>query len=165
MERRLAATAGVAIVIAGTLLHFVYGWSGQNALAGLVSPVNESVWEHTKLLVVPVVVAGAVEAVLLHEVRRVAWATLVEAILGALAIVAIFYTYTGALGTGPILWADITSFVLVVAGGQWLHLRVMLSKQITVPPAVVAALGLLALLVLYAIWTATPPDLPVFQPG
>jgi hypothetical protein len=41
----------------------------------------------------------------------------------------------------------------------------MLSKQITVPPAVVSVLGLLALLVLYAIWTATPPDLPVFQPG
>src|SRR5690349_20172140 len=66
---------------------------------------------------------------------------------------------------GAILWADITSFVLVVAGGQWLHLRVMLSRQITVPPAVVSVLGLLALLVLYAIWTATPPDLPVFQPG
>ena len=85
--------------------------------------------------------------------------------LGALAIVAIFYTYTGALGTGPILWADITSFVLVVAGGQWLYLRVLLSNQIAGPPAVVSVLGLLALLVLYAIWTATPPDLPVFQPG
>jgi hypothetical protein len=82
-----------------------------------------------------------------------------------LAIAAVFYTCTGALGTGPILRADITSFVLVVAGGQWLHLRVMLSRQITVPPAVVSVLGLLALLVLYAIWTATPPDLPVFQPG
>jgi hypothetical protein len=165
VERKLAAIAGVAIVIAGTLLHFVYGWSGRNVLAGLVSPVNESVWEHTKLLVVPVVVAGAVEAVLLHDARRVAWATLVEAVLGALAIVAIFYTYTGALGTGPILWADITSFVLVVAAGQWLYLRVLLSNQVTVPPAVVSVLGLVALLVLYAIWTATPPDLPVFQPG
>ena len=69
-----------------------------------------------------------------------------------LAIAAVFYTCTGALGTGPILWADITSFVLVVAGGQWLHLRVMFSRQITVPPAVVSVLGLLALLVLYAIW-------------
>jgi hypothetical protein len=47
VERRLAIAAGVAIVVAGTLLHFVYGWSGHNALAGLVSPVNESVWEHT----------------------------------------------------------------------------------------------------------------------
>jgi Family of unknown function (DUF6512) len=125
--------AGAAIVIAGTLLHFVYGWSGQNALVGLVSPVNESVWEHTKLLVFPVVAVGTVEAVLLHGVRRVAWATLVEAILGALAIVAVFYAYTGALGTGAILWVDITSFVLVVAGGQWLQLRVLLSSQIPVP--------------------------------
>ena len=165
MERKLAAIAGVAIVIAGSLLHFVYGWSGQNALAGLVSPVNESVWEHTKLLVVPVVVAGAVEAVLLHNVRRVAWTTLVEAILGALAIVAVFYSYTGALGTGPILWVDITSFVLVVAGGQWLYLRVLLSHQITVPPAVVFAPRMVALLVLYAISTATPPDLPGSHPG
>jgi hypothetical protein len=61
------------------------------------------------------------------------------------------------------LWADITSFVLVVAGGQWLHLRVMLSMQITVPPAVVSVLGLLALLVLHAICYAA--RLPAFQPG
>lgn len=78
-----------------------------------------------------------------------------------LAIAAVFYTCTGALGTGPILWADITSFVLVVAGGQWLHLRVMLSRQITVPPAVVSVLGLLALLVLHAIcYAARPACLP-----
>ncbi len=157
--------AGAAIVFAGTLLHFVYGWAGRDFLVGLVSPVNESVWEHTKLLVFPVVAVGMVAAVLLHDVRRVAWATLVEAILGALAIVAVFYAYTGALGTGPILWVDITSFVLVVAGGQWLYLRVLLSGQIPVPPAVVSLLGLLALLVLYGIWTVAPPDLPVFQPG
>ena len=87
MERRLVVVAGVAIVVAGALLHFVYGWSSRNALVGLVSPVNESVWEHTKRLVVPLVVAGVVEAVLLRDVRRVAWAVLVESLLGALAIV------------------------------------------------------------------------------
>jgi hypothetical protein len=95
-----------------------------------------------------VVVVGAVEAVLLHDARRVAWAALGEAIPRGGGIVAVFYTYTGALGTGLILWVDITSFVLVVAGGQWQHLRVMLSKQITVPPTVVFVLGLVALLVL-----------------
>jgi hypothetical protein len=74
-------------------------------------------------LVVTVTAVGAVEAVVLRDSRRVVWATLVEAILGTLAIPAVFYTYTGALGVGPILWVDITSFVLVVAGAQWLHLR------------------------------------------
>jgi hypothetical protein len=38
MDRKLAMAAGAAIVIAGTLLHFVYGWSGDNALAGAGQP-------------------------------------------------------------------------------------------------------------------------------
>jgi hypothetical protein len=163
-ERRLVAAAGVVIVVAGVLLHFVYGWSGRNALIGLVSPVNESVWEHTKLLVIPVVAVGAAEVILLRDLRRVAWAVLTESLLGALAIIAVFYTYTGALGTGPVLWADITSFVLVVAGGQWLHLRILLTGQVP-PPAWVSASGVIGMLVLYAVWTAAPPGLPVFQPG
>jgi hypothetical protein len=34
---------------------------------GLVSPVNESVWEHTKLLVFPLIAVGAVESLLLRD--------------------------------------------------------------------------------------------------
>lgn len=164
MERRLVVIAGAAIVLAGVLLHFAYDWSGRNGLVALVSPVNESVWEHTKLLVIPVVAAGAAETILLRDLRRVAWAVLAESLVGALAIIAVFYTYTGALGTGPVLWADITSFVLVVVGGQWLHLRILLSGRAAVPAAV-SVLGVMSVLALYAIWTVAPPGLPVFQPG
>lgn len=163
-EGRLVTAAGAVIVIAGSLLHFAYGWSGQNGLVGLFSPVNESVWEHTKLLVFPVVAVGVVEVALLRHLRRVAWAVLAESVLGALAIIAIFYAYTGALGTGPVLWADITSFVLVVAGGQWLHLRILLADRIAVPAAVSVA-GVLAVLAVYVLWTGSPPDLPVFRVG
>ena len=43
--------AGILCVsILGTLLHFTYRWSGRNPLIGLIAPVNESVWEHMKLL-------------------------------------------------------------------------------------------------------------------
>ena len=38
---------------AGNLLHFVYDWTGQSVAAGLFSAVNESTWEHMKLLAVP----------------------------------------------------------------------------------------------------------------
>lgn len=40
-------------IIVGTLLHFTYDWTGQSALVGLFSAVNESTWEHLKLLFVP----------------------------------------------------------------------------------------------------------------
>ena len=43
--------AGILCVsILGTLLHFTYRWSGRNPL---IAPVNESVWEHMKLLFFP----------------------------------------------------------------------------------------------------------------
>lgn len=40
----------VLVAVVGTLWHFVYDLSGGSWLVGLVAPVNESVWEHTKLV-------------------------------------------------------------------------------------------------------------------
>ena len=40
-------------VITGTLLHFVYDLSNGNPVVGLFAPINESVWEHLKLLFYP----------------------------------------------------------------------------------------------------------------
>ena len=40
----------IIIIILGVLLHFAYEWSGNNNIVGLVTPVNESVWEHMKIL-------------------------------------------------------------------------------------------------------------------
>ena len=37
----------------GTLSHFFYQWSGENFFVGLLSPVNETIWEHLKLLFFP----------------------------------------------------------------------------------------------------------------
>ena len=37
----------------GTLLHFVYEWTGGNPLIAAFCAVNESTWEHMKLLFVP----------------------------------------------------------------------------------------------------------------
>jgi uncharacterized protein (DUF983 family) len=45
---------GFAFVsIVGTLWHFIYQWTGDNRLVALVCPVNESPWEHLKLLWFP----------------------------------------------------------------------------------------------------------------
>ena len=40
--------------ILGTLLHFLWGWLGKPRLAAPLLAVNESIFEHTKLLIVPV---------------------------------------------------------------------------------------------------------------
>lgn len=41
------------IFIIGTLLHFTYAWTNNNFIIGLISPTNESIFSHTKLLILP----------------------------------------------------------------------------------------------------------------
>ena len=48
-------------VTAGTALHFLYAWSGQRSWAAVFSAVNESVWEHMKLLYVPLFLLSMVQ--------------------------------------------------------------------------------------------------------
>ena len=53
-ERRTLETAGMLFTLLfGNLLHFVYDWTGQAGWAAYLSAVNESTWEHMKLLAVP----------------------------------------------------------------------------------------------------------------
>ena len=43
----------VTTVICGVLLHFLYEWSGESIWVAPISAVNESTWEHMKLLFIP----------------------------------------------------------------------------------------------------------------
>ena len=51
----------------GTLSHFFYQWSGENFFVGLLSPVNETIWEHLKLLFFPALFYMLGEKVWLEE--------------------------------------------------------------------------------------------------
>lgn len=48
--------AGIpALFLIGSVLHFAHQLLGQNPVAGLFFPVNESVWEHCKMVLLPVI--------------------------------------------------------------------------------------------------------------
>ena len=51
-EKKQLLLAFVLAVLAGAGLHFVYGLC-PNGVTALFSPVNESIWEHTKILFWP----------------------------------------------------------------------------------------------------------------
>lgn len=56
MKKTFIITALIAAVV-GSGLHFLYDW-WPNSLSALISPVNESVWEHFKLLFWPTLAAS-----------------------------------------------------------------------------------------------------------
>ena len=59
--KALKEDIGIGIVfsvIVGTLAHFVYEWTGKNSIAAIFFPIDESVWEHVKLLFFPTLLYG-----------------------------------------------------------------------------------------------------------
>ena len=49
--------SAIFMLVVGTLLHFTFGWSNNNPLIGTFSAVNESTWEHLKLLFFPMLIS------------------------------------------------------------------------------------------------------------
>ena len=102
--------------VLGTLLHFVYEWSGGSALAAWFSAVNESTWEHMKLLFVPLFLFSLVQVCLLgRNYPNLPAVRALSALAGIVLIPVLFYTYTGVLGF-HVVWADIAVFFLADLG-------------------------------------------------
>ncbi len=152
----------IFVIVTGTLLHFVYHWTGQNRIAGLFSPVNESTWEHLKLLFMPVLLYSIVEyfAVGNHFPNFIAAKTL-GILFGLLVIVTVFYTYTGIVGR-HFLWADILTFVLGVAAAFAYSRRTIQLADAGIIPEFTALFIVLVLAACFVIFTFYPPHIPLF---
>ncbi len=109
----------VLIIILGTLLHFVYEWSGETRLIAIFGAVNESVWEHLKLTFWPAVLWAIIEMPFLKREYPNFWFAKAVGILAMpLIIVMIFYSYTSIVGR-TLLVVDLLSFVIAVLVGQF----------------------------------------------
>lgn len=89
----------ITVSILGTLGHFLYEWTGENKIAGLFTAVNESTWEHMKLLFFPMLLYTLFMMLKFRKNAPVVLpAMLISTIIGTLLIPVLFYTYTGILG-------------------------------------------------------------------
>ena len=116
-KRQLILTFAAA-VLAGCALHFLYGW-WPNAVTALFSPVNESLWEHVKLIFWPFL--GT--ALILNRDRPGGIRpSLLMLPLMCVLMLALGWAYHITLG-GEAMWVDIAIFILVMTLGFWLATR------------------------------------------
>lgn len=92
-------TGIVFVSVLGTISHFIYDWTGRNPVAGLFTAVNESTWEHMKLIFFPMLLFYFFTYFKLRKHAPEALpALLLATLIGTAIIPVIFYTYTGILG-------------------------------------------------------------------
>lgn len=148
----------------GVLLHFVYEWSGGSALAAWFSAVNESTWEHMKLLFVPLFLFSVVQVCLLgRNYPNLLAVRALSALTGVILIPVLFYTYTGALGV-HLVWADIAIFFLADLEAFALDFRLLSRGRLSSRWTQLLGLAVLWGLAFCFVWcTFRPPHLPLWR--
>ena len=151
-----------ATTVLGILSHFVYDWTGGGFLIGLFFPVNESTWEHMKLLFWPMLLFAVVQSFFFKD-RGDFWCVKLRGILlGLLLIPVIFYTYNGVIGKSPD-WLNIAIFFVAAAAVYFYETRLYQKETVrcSSPKRAVAALGGLA--VLFVVFTFITPEIGIFR--
>lgn len=111
--------------ILGTLLHFTYELSGENNIVALFSAINESVWEHLKLLYFPMLLTLIIGYLYIRKnVPNFLCSKVIGIITAILFTVIFFYTYSGILGKN-IAFLDISSFFVATILGEYVAYRLM----------------------------------------
>ena len=118
MNKRYKKITGLGIlwtIVLGTLSHFFYQWSHENILIGLFYPVNESVWEHLKLLFFPALTYMFIEQKAMGKAMPGLFGkNLLGIFAGLLVMPLLFYGYTAFSGKS-ILLVDIGIFCVCVS--------------------------------------------------
>ena len=149
--------------VLGTLLHFLFDWTGGSLVAGLISAVNESIWEHTKLLFYPMVLFAFIEYKAWGREARNFWCVkLAGILLGLFLIPMIYYTYTGISGKNAD-WFNIAIFFIAAAAAYYLETKLFQKNLPCKMPAWASAAVIILLAMTYTVLTFYPPHIPFFQ--
>ena len=146
-------------ILAGSALHFLYDlWP--NPLTAVFAPVNESVWEHLKLLYWPFLAAAFVLTKDEADGRK-SWCGLLAGLLGApLLLLGTYYTLLSGFALYG-LPLDLILYALAMAGGFGLAWQAWARPWCCAAALAIAAGVYGASLALFSF---APPDLPIFTP-
>ena len=100
--------------LGGTLLHFLFDLTGGSLWAAPFSGVNESTWEHMKLMLWPMLIFAVVQSFFFKDYRNFWCVKLRGTLLGLWLIPIFYYTYNGIIGKSSD-WINITIFFLSAA--------------------------------------------------
>lgn len=119
--------AGLTIIF-GSLLHFVFEWSGGSHIVALFGAVNESTWEHLKLAFWPTFIFTFIEwFVFRKEIKNFCFAAFVKLFSMPIIIVILFYSWLLFLRDN-FIW-DITIFIVAVMAGYYLSYKIIKNQK------------------------------------
>ena len=146
----------------GTLLHFLYDWLGEAVWIAPFSGVNESTWEHMKLLFWPVFIFAIVQSFFFPD-RKNFWCIKLRGImLGLILIPVLFYTYNGVIGKSPD-WINIVIFFISAAAAFIYEASLFKKKHLPCISPKLSFIILCVIALLFVLFTFRTPEIGLFE--
>ena len=148
--------------LGGTILHFLYEWLGKAAWIAPFSGVNESTWEHMKLLFWPTFIFAIVESFFFRD-RENFWCVKLRGILlGITLIPVLFYTYNGVIGKSPD-WINIAIFFISAAIAYIYETRLFNTDKLYCRSQKWNIIALCFVALLFVVFTFLTPQIEIFR--
>ena len=148
--------------LGGTLLHFLYDLTGGSVLVAPFSGVNESTFEHIKLLFWPMLIFAVIESFFFRE-YEIFWCVKLRGTLIGLALIPIlFYTYNGVIGKSPD-FINILIFFISAAVAYVYETRRLNEGKLFCPDKRIPIVILSAIALLFIVFTFRTPTLSIFK--
>ena len=145
----------------GTILHFLYDWLGEAIWVAPFSGVNESTWEHMKLLFWPMLIFAVVQSFFFKK-RKDFWCVKLRGMLLGLSLIPIlFYTYNGAVGKSPD-WLNITIFFVSAAVTFLYETRLFNENRLVCRSPKISIVLLSTIALLFVVFTFITPQIGIF---
>ena len=146
----------------GTLLHFLYDFTGESVLAAPFSGVNESTFEHMKLLFWPMLLFTIIQSFFFRDREDFLCIKLRGTLIGLGLIPVLFYTYNGIIGKSPD-WINITIFFISAAVAYLYEARRLKGDEMRHCSKRGAIIIFCVIALMFIIFTFKTPELGIFR--
>jgi hypothetical protein len=151
----------------GALWHFMFAWFEAWAPIGWLLPVNESVWEHVKLMFWPALLYYIVEGIFLYKkTNNFVFAKTIAFYQTPILSITIFYVVYGAFGFESFIFDSIVLFFLIGLQ-QFVSYKLLTQEPVrkehqkTILIVSSVFIGILAILLI--VFTYAPIHIPFFE--
>ncbi len=155
---------GIGVICGmASLFHFIFEWSGGFKPIGIIGAVNESVWEHMKIVFWAAFFYAVAEYLSGFGYNTgFLTAKTLSLYLIVIIIPLLFYGYTALLGR-HIMVLDILIMVIAVAAAQFISWRIMIMKPTNNTIKWVSVAALILIIAGFSLLTYYAPKIFLFE--
>lgn len=151
----------VFCIILGTVGHFLYEWSGYNRFIGFWFSKNESVWEHIKLGITPILLWMIVE-LLLFDFNNLFFAKFTSIIAFSVSIMVLYYGYKLIIKKN-LMFLDILIFYISLAISFFVSLKFLAFNSLGFVLNFLCFIGIVFVVSLYVFFNKSVPNWFIFK--